>query len=632
MYLQTRTKRIALLAVSYLLLTLVWACGTRGAGGATAGQSSVAATPGATHASTAERIEAPVAQATIQLALPTLMNGPAPAATTGWSQLGGNPQRTHYVDASLPASSGALNQTWRVLWVWNGPNGDSGPAAGHLALPKGVAPIVGDGRLYIGHSDGVVRAINAATGSLAWSQSVGGQIQNVGAYDAATQAVYVGSTNGRLFKLRAADGQILDEFNAGAEIRQAVLLVGDTAYIGTMAGNFYAVRLETMEQRWAYSADGSALLGSAAYASKGGGLLIFPSEDKSIHAVRVADGTRAWRVAVNAGEDPQRDNRRFPDSFPVVAEAADAVIIRSYFKWGLTWSDAAGAPSSQSAIRDFIANGPEYESFIVLDLDDGARRFIAPVLSGGIGNNDDYYSSPPQAVVKRLPDGKDVAYVLWRNRDACRAATCDGREDSTIGEMDLQTGAIRFVEDHKNAGTIRLPTDEQGALSMVGDVIFHSHWMSLGALRIPNRATGGSSFSSPISSQEYMSVSQTLGSGQCAERNTAQRFCPVGHNAGGDEGYQLDPGFYLYYGTKVYDTYFSPPVRGAIFDSGVLYWKSVDGAIIAVAPTATSPASPSPSVAPSSSPSVAPSSSPSASPSTAPGDAAAQLYLPLLLR
>lgn len=623
----------AALMVVGLLTTVAWACG---AGQATGARPAAAtASPVATAFASAPVQLAPAAatpdpaetapeqqptQARNQVLLPTISTSPAQAASTGWNQLGGNPQRTHYVDANLPATA-AVNTTWRVLWIWNGPAGlDSGPAADHLYLPDGMIPVAGNGRLYVGHADGAVRAISATNGGVLWTRPLGGELVNAGAYDPGQGAVYFASTNGRVYKLRQADGAVLGEFNAGSEIRQAVLLVGDTLYVGTMGGNLYALQTATMTQRWVYNA-GGALLASAAYASKGGGLILFPTEDGFVHAVRVADGGRAWRVAVNASQRPLRNPRPaayFPETYAVVAEAADAVIIRSYFDWNLTWQPSQGAPASQDEIRQYIANAPANESFFVLDLDDGSKRFIAPVMGGAIGNGNYYYSSPPQAVVRRLSDGTDVAYLFWRNRAACRleASKCDGREDTTVGEMNLQTGAIRFVEDYKNQGTLRVPTDEQGQLAMVGNVLFHAHWMSMGALRIPDRSSGGASFGAPIQSEEYMSISNTLAQGQCGSRNAAARYCPVGHSSPTD-GYQLDPGFYVYYDSQsAYDDQFKVPARGVFYDSGVLYWRSNDGAIVALAPNGVNPP------APGSTPGPAPSSGPSPSAGPAPSKTA----------
>lgn len=558
-----------------------------------------APTPSPTSAPPPEPTSAPAAETPYQLALPTIA-GPQAAQSAGWHQLGGNPQRTHYVDAGLPAPTGPMNirnRDWRVRWIWNGPTAEGAPAADHLSLPDSVAPVAGAGRIYVGDETGAVRALDAATGAEIWSRNLGGRILNAGAYDPATQAVYFASENGRLAKLNAADGALLAEFDAASAVEGAVLLVGNHVFVGTADGQLFAVAVAAMTQTWAYDAE-APIYASAAFAAGAGGLIIFPADDGSVHAVRITDGERAWRTPVNATlrpERPVRPPRRFPDTYPIVAEQAGVVIIRSYFDWELTWEPAEGAPENQDAIRQWIVDRPATESFFVLELATGERRFTAPVLGGAIGNGSYYYSGPPQVALRRLPDGSEVAYVLWRNRTACVIGSCDGREDTTFGEMDLTSGSIRFVQDYKNQGTIRFPTDEQGALTMVGDVLFHSHWMSLGAIRIPDRTSGGSSYAEPIPSEEYLSVTNTLAAGQCAERNTAERFCPVGHSPPGD-GYQLDPGFYIYTHTSnVYDQFWHPPVRGPIFDNGMVYWRSSDGAIIALEPVGAVQPPPTPS-------------------------------------
>ncbi|RRR65336.1 MAG: hypothetical protein EI684_23485 [Candidatus Viridilinea halotolerans] len=486
-----------------------------------------------------------------------------------------------------------VNQ-WRMLWTWNGPTASGGPDADHVRLFDSVVPIVGAGRLYVGDDAGNVRAINATNGTEVWVRNVGGRILDAGAYDPTTQAVFFASTNGILYKLRADTGAIMGQLNTGSSIEGAVLLVGNRVYVGNAAGRLIAVNTTDMSQAWSYNAS-AALYASSAYSAASDGMIIFPAEDGSVHAVRAADGSRAWRTQINSFPRPERRNqlgeiirpeRRFPDVYPVVAEQAGVVIMRSYFDWELTWTPTGGAFADQEQTRQHIAQDRRYESLFVLELSTGQPRFTAPVMGGAMGNGNYYYSSPPQATVRRLANGTDVAYVLWRNRDVCRlsAAHCDGREDTTFGEMNLTTGSIRFIQDYKNEGTIRFPTDEQGPLSMVGNVLFHGHWMSMGSIYIADRATGGESYNNPIPSQEYLSVTNTMAANQCNQRNAAERFCPVWHTPPGD-GQSLDPGFYLYtHNEPVYDLYWHPPTRGPIFDNGVLYWRSSDGAIVALAP------------------------------------------------
>ncbi|MCS6888309.1 MAG: hypothetical protein NZQ09_08875 [Chloroflexus sp.] len=131
-----------------------------------------------------------------------------------------------------------------------------------------------------------------------------------------------------------------------------------------------------------------------------------------------------------------------------------------------------------------------------------------------------------------------------------------------------------------------MPVDELGSMTMAGDALFYSHWMSMAAVKITDRLPSrGSSASNPIQTTKLTAVTNSLGVGTCDQRDSVQHYCPTVHSEYGG-GYMLDPGFYIYYTTdKVYDLFFTPPVFGpAIDENGVIYWKSVDGAIIALAP------------------------------------------------
>ncbi len=504
--------------------------------------------------------------------------GQATAVIPGeWTQLGHDPQRTGYVPTDVPGP-------WQLKWIWNGPagGGDAGPASDHLKLPKTVQPVAGGGRLYVGHSDGVVRAISDATGQQVWaSPSLGGTISNTAAFDAETNSVYVGTSDGRFWRLNADDGQVIRSNRPGGQVLMAPLVVGNAVYIGSTDGTFYAFDKSSLSQIWSYDA-GAALIASPAYSANHGGLVILLAEDKSVHAVRAGDGTRLWRVTVNADVDPKRSTV-FADTYPVVSEANDVVIVRSYLVWNKLWEPTGGAPSTVAEIKTYLTQNPTLQSFFVLELSNGAQRFVAPVMLGAIGNGGDLQSVPPQAVVKRLADGTEVAYVLWRSRQACGPSSCDGREDTTLGEMDLTTGNIRFVQDYKNQGTMRMPTDEQSPLSMAGDTLFHAHWMLLQSVRITDRSASlGGSRADPIRTREMTPTLNTVASGSCSNRNSSNHYCPQNMSPPCDT-YGVDPGFYVYYSsTCAYNHYWTVPVRNAVISNGTIYWKSIDGAITAL--------------------------------------------------
>lgn len=460
---------------------------------------------------------------------------PAQAAPAEWSQLGYTPQRTGYVPTTLEAVS-------RVRWIWNGPinSGDAGPASNHLALPEGVQPVAGGGNLYLGHSDGTVRALAETDGREVWITDLTASqgITNTLAYDADTNSVYAGTMGGRVYRLSASNGAVSGFVDLGGQILMAPLLVANHIYIGSTNGYFYALDKSTLQQVWSYDA-GAALHGSPAYSANQGGVIIILAEDRSVHALRQSNGARLWRTIVNGAVNPLT-NSVFVSTYPVVSDVNNVVIVRSFFDWNLTWQPSGGAPASISDIRSFLTANPSFQSFFVLDLVTGLPRYVAPVMGGAMGNGGIYYSPPPQAVVRRLDDGSEVAYLLWRNRQSC-GGVCDGREDTTLGEMDLTTGAIRFVQDYKNQGSIRVPTDEQGVLAMAGNSMFHTHWMTLGGVRITDRSASlGATYANPIRTLELAPVVNTLASGTCPERDSIRRYCPSGMRVP-EESYVNDP-------------------------------------------------------------------------------------------
>jgi len=527
-----------------------------------------AATPIPTHT-----VEAPVELPQTTGACPEFAAGDVPI---GWSQLAGNPQRTGY---SPDGPDGA----WRVRWIWNGPGVDGRPGADHLPLPQGVQPVIGDGRVYVGHSDGVVRAIGVDDGAVLWeSPSLGNAVVNTAAFDRATSSVFVGTTDGRFWRLDAATGAVMRSNRPGGSLVMAPLVVGDTVFIGSTSGAYYAFDTITLEQRWHYEA-GAALIASSAFTMAEGGLVVVLAEDGTAHAVCAADGARRWRVAVGGDTDPLRGDARFPDTYPVVAEESGVVLVRTYQAWEKMWTPDGGAPADPAETQRFLQANPGYQSFYVLDLGDGSERFLAPVLAGAIGNGGDYESTPPQAVVRAYPDGAEVAYLLWRNRQACVGDYCDGREDTTLGELDLSSGAIRFVQDHKNAGSLRLPTDEHSPLSMAGEVLLHAHWMLLGGVRLEDRGPErGWSYADPIRASEMAPVLNTLRPDICA--GSTGQACAVGMQTPCD-GYSIDPGLFVYQTDAcIYDTYWSTPVRAVAVAEGALFWRTVDGAIVALGP------------------------------------------------
>ena len=107
--------------------------------------------------------------------------------------------------------------------------------------------------------------------------------------------------------------------------------------------------------------------------------------------------------------------------------------------------------------------------------------------------------------------------------------------------------------------------------------------MLLGGVRLEDRSPAlGASYAAPLRTRELPPVLNTLRPDLCA--GASDHVCAVGMQAPCD-GFAVDPGFFVYHAEQcVYDQFWSTPVRGVIIDGGTVYWRTVDGAVVALGP------------------------------------------------
>ena len=104
------------------------------------------------------------------------------------------------------------------------------------------APAVGpDGALYFGSNDGVVHAVEAASGSQRWSRAIGGSVTSSPSVDLQGD-VYVGATDGKVYALKPADGAVLWSLASGGSVATAPAMGSDgTVYVGSADGKLYSI-------------------------------------------------------------------------------------------------------------------------------------------------------------------------------------------------------------------------------------------------------------------------------------------------------------------------------------------------------------------------------------------------------
>jgi len=514
------------------------------------------------------------ATATYRLYLPVVFRQFTPSSPDEWTQHAHDAQRTSFTSQVVPPP-------WRWKWAWNGPDAQGRVSPGKFRLPRNSQPVTGGGRVYIAAGDRGVFALDNATGQVLWNRNPGGaRVNSTPAYDPETGSLFVLSTNGVLYKLDAATGEIQGQFSTGAssDLPLPPALFGERVFIA-MGNRVYALNKFTLSPFWSYDA-GAPVHTPPAY-SPSWDRVVVASQDLYVHAIRNADGTRAWRVKPTPRQpgDPGSSSNyaEVKNGWPVIAEGHGLVLIKLRLDWEAMWNPWSPWPGDNATMRSGLAAQPQYQALLALRLADGSPAFIANVGHGGFGDGG-YLPMGPQPVVKRFPDGQEVAYVVMRG-SPCLQPPCDGRYDSRLGEMMLddttvpgyRAGDVRFMQN------TFFPTDEQANLSMAGDFIFGAHWMFGLAHQIVDRSPSRGTSNNPIVTSNLPHI--ITSASNCGFSPT--HYCSDSLVQDGDPRI-IPSGFYIYYNQgRVYDQYWSEYAAWVISNNTV-YFVSADGAVVAL--------------------------------------------------
>lgn len=496
---------------------------------------------------------------------------PTRAKLAEWSQHAHDAQRTSYTNQTVPPP-------WRLRWIWNGVDsqGRVAKVTTNGSLPRNVQPVTGGGRVYVVAGVDGVYALSEVNGRTLWRRGGIGDVRSTAAYDHDTQSVFVVSSNGNLYRLDAKTGAVRGVFssNQSSGLPLPPAIFGNRVWF-SMGNSVYCVNKSTLRQVWRYNT-GSTVATPPAY-SVSRNLVVVGCDDLSVHGIDGSVGTRRWRSTPTPGGYSPGEPVEFRYGWPVIAENAGVVLIKARLGWERLWVDW---PQTNTALRQFLTQNPQHQALFALRLDDGSAPFICHVGHGGYGDGD-YMPMGPQPVVKRFPNGKEVVYTVIR-----ATHVYDARWDSHFGEMMLDDttvpgllgGYVRFIAFDYPPGSSNpfLLTDEQPNVSMAGDYLFGGHWEAGFALRILDRSNARGSFTNKITSQRLATI-------VTSQDNTGCPYTPSHYCASNLEGGRpYDFGFYIYYGQgAVYDQYWSEYACHVV-SNGNLYFRSCDGAIIAL--------------------------------------------------
>jgi uncharacterized repeat protein (TIGR01451 family) len=506
--------------------------------------------------------------------------------TDEWTQHAHDPQRTGY-------SPENISRPWRYKWQWNGADDNGHSVTDWVPMRILVQPITGGGRVYVvagevGGAADKVYALAQSDGHVIWNKAPGGELSTTPAYSEGY--LFVASENGTLYRLNASNGQAVDSFSADSPLETPPLLVGNRVYLTSRNGTLYAINKDTMNRIWTYSAGAQAATMPAYSATRN--IIIFCDRELYVHAVDT-NGKRVWRVKPTnrepfyghpTAEDMGANQASFDYGWPVVADGQGVVFVRLRLNWNTLWNGpgyGGSYPTTNAAIRQFLEDNPNQQCLFALNLDNGSPAFTPAVGNSAFeGDHSVQLIMGPQPAVRRLGNGKEVAYIIWRNGQVSPGS--DGRWDATMGEMVLdsstvsgyQAGDLRFVS------TQFIPTDESGPVTVAGNFVFHGHWLVMCSSDLGDRS-GGDSYGNAIGEiGPYVIWAQAGGTG--CSFNADTRWCSSLYTETDNRVFKN--GFYVLYNeperywdsSDPYAWNYAPYV---VVSDGMIIIKSIDGAI-----------------------------------------------------
>ncbi|HET9794652.1 MAG TPA: PQQ-binding-like beta-propeller repeat protein [Thermoanaerobaculia bacterium] len=203
------------------------------------------------------------------------------------------------------------------------------------------SPAVDAGSVYATSRNRRVFALDRATGRQKWSVSFGDDLPFAWGYDVFLSSpvvdgpsLYVGAGDGGVYRLSAADGEVIWKFLTGGRVRSSPALAGGVVYAGSFDGVFYAIDARSGKLRWKYATEGAAIdcakwgfdrrsiNSSAAVAD---GVVTFGSRDAHQYALDAATGRFLWKIAHPVALSADHAELAWCEGSPAIADGVSYV-------------------------------------------------------------------------------------------------------------------------------------------------------------------------------------------------------------------------------------------------------------------------------------------------------------------
>lgn len=183
-----------------------------------------------------------------------------------------------------------------------------------LGAPIAATPAVADGMVYVTTRDGRLHALDAASGTVRWTVESDVPRPMPWGHESGDRYTPSPAVSGGLVVWAAADGVVratdresgVARWTAatGGPIWSSPAVADGVVYVGSADGMLYALDLDSGERHWAFRTEGAGLAsanygfdrrtiqGSPAIAN---GLVFVGARDGFLYAIHAGDGSLAWR-------------------------------------------------------------------------------------------------------------------------------------------------------------------------------------------------------------------------------------------------------------------------------------------------------------------------------------------------
>lgn len=140
----------------------------------------------------------------------------------------------------------------RFLYAFDPGTGDN-VWVSRLGNPTVGVPTVVDGTVYVGDTNGNIRAVDAASGETAWTTQLDASVEASLAVDAG--AIFAGTLEEQVHRLDATTGEVDWTFDTDGRITGAPVLADSTLYVPSEDGHCYALDASTGAFEWRVAAN-----------------------------------------------------------------------------------------------------------------------------------------------------------------------------------------------------------------------------------------------------------------------------------------------------------------------------------------------------------------------------------------